>query len=200
MKRLFVLLLLVSAMPISFALTFDDFSDSYDYSVGNGDFNVTSISLRSCSQPCDNLTVTLNLSVEPGTYEMDASLDGKTISATRYFFDKQDSIDLAFYPSFSSDSPRFILKAYKDSEEVYFKSQYLNLSDVTFDMPDVTVIDDFEDGGKIAFNISITGAERKEYNLTAYLKLPDGKTLLTAQAVHISNRTEASLYFDPAID
>lgn len=132
MRRIILYALVVLLIPLVNALTFDEFVSTYDLTYNAGTADITSITLDGCTV-CNNLTITLSLSLEPGNYAISGFLDNKTATTSGYFFDETGSAELIFYPPFDSNNSSLWIKMEKEGEFIFFENvTTIDLSNKTF--------------------------------------------------------------------
>ncbi len=181
MKKISFIFILAAflLMPFALSMSYEDLADTYDYDYSSGIANVTSISIERCDAHCRNLTLAINLSVEPGNYDVAGFYDGKTAEYSRYFFDSNGTISLVFFPEFRLNASDFWLKISKDGNLVYFsKAGKINLSQMSFEMPKITIIADSKINGAFVIDAAIKNITQGDYEVKAYLKTEDETVIL----------------------
>lgn len=192
---LFILLL----SPFVYSISFDEFLLTYNYSLTSTQANITNVSIQSCSN-CDNLTIKISLQADVGDYEIYGFLDNKTSSISEYFFEQNNTIKLIFYPPFTSNFSDLWVKIFNSGTEIYFSNiSGINISTLIFRTPNITVINESEEEGKLKLTLNVDVLREGNYEITAYLN-SENETFILRLNQNLTLINNVSFLFDTGVD
>lgn len=188
-NKIQLILITILFVHLTFALTFDEFADTYNYTQTEEGVSLTNITIANCLIDCENLTIILTTNVTFGDYSISAALDNQEYNINEYFFDGEKTINLVFYPEFSSNNLTLILIIKKDDAFAYSNTfENLDISNITFKSPEIESINDFlnDEEKTLSLNITLSRIISGEYVYSLYYSL-NNIDHSTNELINISN-------------